>query len=383
MKTDPGDLQVTAHNTVEIRRLSRLGVRRITRAHLALADRPKLAAHGAEALARVAAALGEQLGCGVTLRSRVLETVVSPFGGLSCSSGFALFDLGVLGVKAVLEVELSLLSCFLERLSGSAVKAGLPTRLTRIEETTFSYLCLVGLSSLRESSILQGLLGPRLISVHVDRAEVLERTECLQPHLAVEVLATVGAATGQARLLLPALALQSCVQEIAPSRDPVIAPPVLAAALWARTLIGGARIDAGEIRSLVQGDVVMFEGLQISSGALLGPTRLSTRSFDLLGALGEGGFAFSRAVSRALPQEHSMVLTLNEPSDFPVDVEIELTRLRLTLAELSGLKPGAVLPLHINASEPVVLRIGDRAIARAELVEVEGEIGARLLGLLP
>lgn len=67
----------------------------------------------------------------------------------------------------------------------------------------------------------------------------------------------------------------------------------------------------------------------------------------------------------------------------PVDVEIELTRLLLPLSELAALKPGTLLPLHVNASSPVLLRVGDRVVARAELVEIEGEVGARILALLP
>lgn len=67
----------------------------------------------------------------------------------------------------------------------------------------------------------------------------------------------------------------------------------------------------------------------------------------------------------------------------PVDVEIELTRVMVPLSELAALKPGALLPLHISANEPVLLRVGDRAVARAELVEIEGEVGARVLALLP
>ena len=71
----------------------------------------------------------------------------------------------------------------------------------------------------------------------------------------------------------------------------------------------------------------------------------------------------------------------NETPALPVEVEIELTRLRLTVAELASIKPGSILPLHINSAEPVVLRVGDRAVARAELVEIDGEIGARILTL--
>ena len=77
-----------------------------------------------------------------------------------------------------------------------------------------------------------------------------------------------------------------------------------------------------------------------------------------------------------------------KPSDqtvtsLPVEVEVELTRLKLTLSELAAVKPGGILPLRINIAEPVLLKVGDRAVARAELVEIENEIGARILSLLP
>lgn len=65
----------------------------------------------------------------------------------------------------------------------------------------------------------------------------------------------------------------------------------------------------------------------------------------------------------------------------PVDVEIELARIRVPLSQLAVLRPGGVLPLHINAAQTVTIRIGDKAVARAELVEIEGEIGARVLSL--
>jgi len=67
----------------------------------------------------------------------------------------------------------------------------------------------------------------------------------------------------------------------------------------------------------------------------------------------------------------------------PFEVEVELTRVRLTFAELSSLRPGAILPLRINATEPVLLRVGDRVVARAELVEIENELGARILSFVP
>jgi type III secretion protein Q len=45
--------------------------------------------------------------------------------------------------------------------------------------------------------------------------------------------------------------------------------------------------------------------------------------------------------------------------------------------------PGTVLPLRIATGSPVFVRAGERRIARAELVEIDGEIAARILGLIP
>ena len=73
--------------------------------------------------------------------------------------------------------------------------------------------------------------------------------------------------------------------------------------------------------------------------------------------------------------------TAHDPSA-SVELEIELTRLRIALHQLGVLAAGTVIPLHINAAQPVTLRIGDKAVAKAELVDIEGEVGARILALL-
>ena len=59
------------------------------------------------------------------------------------------------------------------------------------------------------------------------------------------------------------------------------------------------------------------------------------------------------------------------------------THAALSLAELGALQPGSVLPLRVSPGDPVFLRAGDRRVARAELVEIEGEVAARVLGLIP
>ncbi len=65
----------------------------------------------------------------------------------------------------------------------------------------------------------------------------------------------------------------------------------------------------------------------------------------------------------------------------PVMLEVELARVALPLAELARLEPGAALPLAIDRRGLVTLRVGDRAVARGELVDVDGAVGVRIVAL--
>jgi type III secretion protein Q len=65
----------------------------------------------------------------------------------------------------------------------------------------------------------------------------------------------------------------------------------------------------------------------------------------------------------------------------PVLLEVELARVALPLAELARLEPGAVLPLAIDRRGLVTLRLGDREVARGELVDVDGAVGVRILSM--
>jgi flagellar motor switch/type III secretory pathway protein FliN len=67
--------------------------------------------------------------------------------------------------------------------------------------------------------------------------------------------------------------------------------------------------------------------------------------------------------------------------DAPVDLRVELARVALTLAELGELRPGEVIVTGRPLGAEVVLRAGERAVAMGELVDVEGELGVRILRL--
>jgi type III secretion protein Q len=60
---------------------------------------------------------------------------------------------------------------------------------------------------------------------------------------------------------------------------------------------------------------------------------------------------------------------------------VELPRVPLTLSDLARLTPGSTLPVQLDKRGLVTLRIGERALGRGELVEIDGAVGVRVLSL--
>jgi type III secretion protein Q len=385
MRSPPGIH--TQSTTLKPMGLRRLGTRRLSRAHVTLQERPQAVRFARQAVRDVCEALGRELGCSVQVEARVLEAVVMPATGLAHTAAFALVELSATGGMAVMELEPPVLFAVLDRLSGVATKQGPLMELTRLEEASFAFVGLSVLSALRGQRELQGRFSPRLTGVTMSRAEALARLDARQRHLGVELSVTVGQTTAGGRLVIPAKSIESALNDLPVERDASIAPEVLAARLAAHGRVGCSSLSREALASLRAGDVILFEGLCWSGTRVCGPGRLLLRGLECGGDFSPGGFSLNRVHGRGLLQESDMVTGVNERSEglppLPVDVEIELTRLMMSLSDLAALKPGALLPLRINASEPVLLRVGDRAVARAELVDIEGEVGARILCLLP
>lgn len=69
--------------------------------------------------------------------------------------------------------------------------------------------------------------------------------------------------------------------------------------------------------------------------------------------------------------------------DVPLEVSVELGRVRLSLGELAGrLAPGAVIALDKSAGALLDVRVQSRLIARAEAVAIGERCGIRILELV-
>ena len=167
-----------------------------------------------------------------------------------------------------------------------------------------------------------------------------------------------------------------------------------------RLEVGRTRLTRRELHDLVVGDVILFEqfgprppfggplllrlgrgaiaahldgeGLTVTKGFTLGVPPMAPQDSPPPGP----------AVPRAAPGQPSA-----EPDDsatdallreLPVELVCELGRVSLDGRELLELRPGAVIPIGRPLAGPVDLTVGNRLVARGELVDVEGEIGVRV-----
>ncbi|MFL5321869.1 MAG: FliM/FliN family flagellar motor switch protein, partial [Myxococcaceae bacterium] len=219
------------------------------------------------------------------------------------------------------------------------------------------------------------------ISVHHRRDDIIDRLATRERHLCIDVRLEVGELSGAVRLLLPAKAAQAAIQDLPVSRPSTGETPISKVGVPFRARMGKSSLTPRELIDLGKGDVVVFAGMSLAKDTVIGQARLLGARFDLAGALTESGFQISRAYLRGPQTELPMNGKDEATCMLPIELEIELAKVHLPVGDLANIKPGAVVPLRINAADPVLIKIGDRAIARAELVEIDGEVGARIISL--
>jgi len=67
--------------------------------------------------------------------------------------------------------------------------------------------------------------------------------------------------------------------------------------------------------------------------------------------------------------------------DVTVAMVVELGRVMVSAADVMGLRPGQVIELSRSPGEPVDLVVDGKRIGKGELVEIDGELGVRILSL--
>jgi type III secretion system YscQ/HrcQ family protein len=168
---------------------------------------------------------------------------------------------------------------------------------------------------------------------------------------------------------------------------------------WSRDrlrLMGDAPLDipivacacvtsAAELASLEVGDAWML-GPEPWAKTLRGHVALAAPDAEV-GAraeLLESGALVLRAGSTevsapTMSEQEEKDPILEAVGDVPVVVRVEVGSARMSAREWAGLGPGDVVALAHKLADPVTLRVGGVAVAEGELVDIEGEVGVRVL----
>jgi type III secretion system YscQ/HrcQ family protein len=306
--------------------------------------RPAAREQGARALAAAAASLSTLLGREVKLDARACPNVPAP----RATAARVGVDLCAVPAAGVLEVEPRLVVALVDALAGGPGDGAGATSLTPIEASALELLALAALDGISSVPAIEDSLVPRVSRGAAEPGSALD--------LELEVVA--GPVRGRARLLVPASALRA-LAACAPATG-----PGLAARIPASLRSGGAPLAPDELRALATGDVVLLDRPGEEPDALVLP----------------GGARVRGRIERDVFHVEEVVMA--EPNALlPIRLEVELARVEVPLGELARLEPGSVLALPIDRRGHVVLRIGERALGRGELVDVDGAVGVRVLSL--
>ncbi len=161
------------------------------------------------------------------------------------------------------------------------------------------------------------------------------------------------------------------------------------ARLVLRIVACSVEASAVDVAALRHGDVLVPGTMPIQRsrvGSWTGPVFLAASGSDVTvrAELAEG----DRLVLRAGPAEsaeesmaeHEASGALVEAlGEIPVVVRVEIGRAEMRAREWAAIGDGDVIPLGQPVGHAVVLRVGSQVVARGELVDVDGEVGVRVL----
>ena len=154
-------------------------------------------------------------------------------------------------------------------------------------------------------------------------------------------------------------------------------------------IAGAVEASALDVAALRRGDVMLpgtIAMAQSRAGAWTGPVSLAAPGGDAMvrAELAEGERLVLRAGPGQLAEgpmaEHEASPTLVEAlGEIPVVVRVEIGRAELLAREWAAIGYGDVISLGHPVGHPVLLRVGSQVVARGELVDVDGEVGVRVV----
>jgi flagellar motor switch/type III secretory pathway protein FliN len=247
-----------------------------------------------------------------------------------------------------------------------------------------------GLAAIVVAALRRAHQGLAMRALSAGPAEALEAdlVRLGQDLLAVTLTVLVAHEAHEARLVVPRSAVLSAARRpwdgaaLAALGAMPLGLPIVAHAMLA---------TATDVASLEPGDACMLPGWPLTRGAAGNPTgvvKLAAPSgwVGVAADLHEDGRVVLRdEVVPLCAAEAEMGETIEQGGlveaigEVPVVVRVEIGEARMAARDWAALACGDVVALGRRVGEPVVLRVGGVPVARGDLVEIDGEVGVRIV----
>ncbi|MCY1076235.1 type III secretion system cytoplasmic ring protein SctQ [Archangium lansingense] len=336
--------------------------------------------------------------------------------------------------RAVLEIELPLAHAVVDLLLGGAGEAVGVRPLTDIEEGVASFVILEALKAL-VPGMDPSMPKLRLEGVARGLDEAITRLSEDGPVLVVQLRTRLGSQEGMVRFFVPSGVLDAVEPAQVTEQRRAMHQADIQAHLgrlssvrtWLRAEIAQAEISSRDLSSLRVKDVVLVDAFSArpdrgedgTARLLVGLARKGCLAADVSLVNGQyqaritgwvaGDQSFSRrgpsesdeAAAEALGESGDEEFTnpeMRNPlaesgalddrmdsgdllGDIPLQISVELARVPVTADQVVAMRVGQVVELRRAPGEPVDLSVNGKVVARGELVEIEGQLGVRILSL--
>ncbi len=376
------------HASPRVRRFPWHGLERTSRAEADAVHDVRAWAEAHADLPRLGTALGELL----KTKVEVLVQGVRRSGAQGMPAGAAVLvapaDAPELGRAMLVEVEMSLAAAALMRVVKRRAPAVIDPGAWASAQVAGGLGAIV-MAALRRAH--KGL-ALRILSAGPARALEGDMARLGQDLLAVTLTVLMADEAYEARLVVPRSAVQG-------ARGPAWNVAALAGLgvtpLSVPVVIASVRMTTAEFAACQPQDALMLgrsltrtsEGAWVGAVLLAAPASTTGVTAELRpdGRIVLGGDVapvcaadaeMETNMSEAAEDKDSLVDTIG---DVPVVVRAEIGEARMAAREWAALTRGDVLTLGRRVGEAVVLRVGGVSVARGELVEIDGEIGVRIV----
>lgn len=286
--------------------------------------------------------------------------------------------------KIAVECEMHLAACMLDRLLGADADVAVGHRLTPFNET--------------EQGVLAYLVAHMLVTCRLDTWRLHSVASHPNAILALSepktwlvwpVHVRVGTVEGFMRILFPRDAVVYCTSLVTQPANQRLSPQ---APMELVVQLATIALPANDIASLRSGDIVTL-------GRTMPSPETSIPCDTALQLLlpGNSGYTWT-AIHRGngeltvtslakgdlmpdatLTTRDIAAIDLEQLGDTPITLSIELGRFRLALQDVGQLLPGQCVQTGLTLGSEVTLKAGDKAVAFGELVNIDGELGVRIV----